>query len=178
MPARGVTTCGLANAQYIARSHYCSVEALQRLNGLRSTEQVRAGSRIRLPGFEPPEAAAIDRDWGEPQAPGWVKLDGRNVSAEVEMIDAGGKLRLKGVRALAAVMQRHEDGPTQSVHPRLALLLSKISDHFGGRPIRVISGFREAGGYTRESSRHVEGRAADIQVAGVPHRAVFESAAR
>ena len=175
VPPRGVTYVRPGQTlSHIARAHDCSVEALQRLNGLRSTEHVRAGSLIRLPGFEPPEAAAIDRDWGEPQAPGWVKVDGRSTSAEVEMIDADGKVRLKGLRALAAVMRRHEEGPPQSVHPRLAVLLTKISDHFGGRPIRVISGFREAGGYTRESSRHLQGRAADIQVAGVPHRAVFE----
>ena len=175
VPPRGVTYVRPGQTlSHIARAHDCSVETLQRLNGLRSTDRVRAGSRIRLPGYEPLEAAAIERDWGPPQAPGWLKIDGRNASAEVEMVDANGKLRLKGVRALAAVMQRNEGGPAQSVHPRLALLLSRISDHFGGRPIRVISGFREAGGYTRESSRHVQGRAADIQVAGVPHRAVFE----
>jgi hypothetical protein len=90
------------------------------------------------------------------------------------MVDASGKVRVKGLRALAAAMRRHEQGPVQSVHPRLAVLLSKIADHFGGRAIRVVSGFREGGGYTRESSRHLQGRAADIQVAGVPHRAVFE----
>lgn len=175
VPPRGVTYVRPGQTlSHIARAHDCSVQTLQRLNGLRGSDQVRAGSVIRLPGFEPAEAAAIDKDWGEPQTPGWVKVDGRNASAEEEMVDAEGRLRLKGLRALAAVMQRNEDGTAQAVHPRLALLLSKISDHFGGRPIRVISGFREAGGYTRESSRHVQGRAADIQVVGVPHRAVFE----
>jgi uncharacterized protein YcbK (DUF882 family) len=175
VPQRGTTYVRPGQTlSHIARAHDCSVEALQRLNGLRGSDRVRAGSVIRLPGFQPVEAQAIDRDWGEPQARGWVKLDGRNASAEVEMVDANGKVRLKGLRELGAVMQRHEDGTPKSVHPRLAMLLSKISDHFGGRPIRVISGFREAGGYTQESSRHLQGRAADIQVAGVPHRAVFE----
>ena len=175
VPQRGVTYVRPGQTlSHIARAHDCSVQTLQRLNGLGSSERVRAGSVIRLPGFGPPEAAALDRDWGPPKAPGWVKLDGRNASAEVEMVDADGKVRLKGVRELAAVMQRHESGTAQGPHPRLAMLLSKISDHFGGQPIRLISGFREAGGYTRESSRHVQGRAADIQVAGVPHRAVFE----
>jgi len=175
VPQRGVTYVRPGQTlSHIARTHDCSVQTLQRLNGLGSSERVRAGSVIRLPGFEPPQAAAIDRDWGPPKAPGWVKLDGRTGSAEVEMIDVDGNVRLKGLRALGAVMQRNESGTAQGAHPRLAMLLSKISDHFGGQPIRVISGFREAGGYTRESSRHVQGRAADIQVAGVPHRAVFE----
>jgi uncharacterized protein YcbK (DUF882 family) len=174
VPQRGVTYVRPGQTlSHIARAHDCSVQTLQRLNGLGSSERVRAGSVIRLPGAGPSEAA-IARDWGPPKAPGWVKLDGRNASAEVEMVDADGKVRLKGVRALANLMQRNESGMAQGVHPRLAMLLSKISDHFGGQPIRVISGFREAGGYTRESSRHVQGRAADIQVAGVPHRAVFD----
>lgn len=173
VPPRGVTYVRPGQTlSHIAKTHGCSVDALQRLNGLRGTTRVRAGSRIKLPGFMP--ADVIKRDWGKPERPGFVELQGRTGRVEVEMVDADGKLRLKGLRALAVVMRRHEDDPTPSVHPRLAVLLSKISDHFGGREIRVISGFREAGGYTRESSRHTQGRAADIQVIGVPPRAIWE----
>lgn len=180
VPQRGVTYVRPGQTlSHIARAHGCSVATLQRMNALQGSGNVRAGSRIQLPGFMPAESAAIDRDWGVSERPGWVVLQGRVAGAApqtvaVELVDAGGQVRLKGLRALGAAMRRDEQGPAQSVHPRLAVLLSKIADHFGGRAIRVVSGFREAGGYTRESSRHVQGRAADIQVAGVPHRAVFE----
>jgi len=177
IPPRGMTYVRPGQTlSHVASAHGCSVEELQHINGLRNSAQVRAGSRIKLPGFmRELRETALDRDWGEPEAPGFVRLLSRTGSAvEVEMVDRDGRVRLKGLRALAELMRRHEDDPAQSAHPRLAVLLSKISDHFGGREIRVVSGFRDARGNTRETSRHTQGRAADIQVAGVSRLAVFE----
>ncbi len=59
-------------------------------------------------------------------------------------------------------------------NPRLAFLLAKISDHFGGKLVRIVSGFREVRGYTRETSRHVIGNASDIHIRGVSNRAIWE----
>ena len=36
----------------------------------------------------------------------------------------------------------------------------------------IVSGYREAGGYTRESSRHTQGHALDIRIQGVPAEAL------
>ena len=52
---------------------------------------------------------------------------------------------------------------------RLIEILARISDHFGGRQISIVSGYRAAGGNTRESSRHTRGHALDIRVRGVPN---------
>jgi hypothetical protein len=65
---------------------------------------------------------------------------------------------------------------TRQPHRRLVRVLAQISDHFGGRPIYVISGFRRPGGYTRETSRHTSGRAMDLRVRGVPITAVRDYA--
>jgi hypothetical protein len=43
-----------------------------------------------------------------------------------------------------------------------------VSDHFGGRPVHVISGYRKAGGNTKKTSRHVAGQAIDFRIEGVP----------
>jgi hypothetical protein len=64
--------------------------------------------------------------------------------------------------------------PDALPNPRLALLLAALSDHFGGREIYLVSGFRKVGGYTQETSRHVHGRATDIRVRGVPKRALWD----
>jgi uncharacterized protein YcbK (DUF882 family)/LysM repeat protein len=173
IPPRGVTYVRPGQTlSHIAREHDCTVEALQRQNGLRAATRLRAGSRLELPGFAP--AALLARDFGQPERPGFATLLGRTAYAEIEIVDADGRVRLGGLRALAELMRRDLADPAHSAHPRLAVLLAKISDHFGGREIRVVSGFREAGGATRETSRHTQGRAADIQVSGVPARAVFE----
>lgn len=58
----------------------------------------------------------------------------------------------------------------------LVEILARISDHFGGREITIVSGYRVAGGYTRESSRHTRGHALDIRIQGVPNTALRDFA--
>jgi hypothetical protein len=53
--------------------------------------------------------------------------------------------------------------------PRLLEVIARISDHFGGRVVHVVSGFRHAGGFTRETSQHTQGHAMDIRIDGVPN---------
>jgi uncharacterized protein YcbK (DUF882 family) len=61
-------------------------------------------------------------------------------------------------------MRERGTDATTRVDDRLIRLLVQVSDHFGGRKLYIISGFRAAGGFTRESSRHVEGKAIDFRM--------------
>ena len=61
-------------------------------------------------------------------------------------------------------MRERQSDATHEVDERLMRLLVQVSDNFGGRKLYIISGFRTAGGYTRESSRHTQGRAVDFRV--------------
>ncbi len=155
----------------LAARHRVSVSELRRTNRLRST-RVRAGQKLLLPGFSAEEQA--DRDWGEPRAPGVVTVVRREERRSIALVDEHGHVRREGLRELGEMMRKHEDDAAREPNPRLALLLAHLSDHFGSRPFTLVSGFREAGGYTRESSRHTRGRAVDVRVQGVPHRAVWE----
>ncbi|MBX3251260.1 MAG: LysM peptidoglycan-binding domain-containing protein [Myxococcales bacterium] len=159
------------NLRALAARHRVSVDDLKRANGLRS-DAVRAGQRLVLPGHLPSEQA--NRDWGSPREPGTVTVVRRGERVAVPLVDGEGRVRRQGLRSLGELMKRHEDDELQEPNPRLGKLLARLSDHFGGRPITIISGFREAGGYTRESSRHTKGRAVDIRIQGVPHRAIWE----
>lgn len=169
----------------IARSHRCSVAELKRVNRIRG--HLRVGRRLRLPGYEP--RAHKPKDWGKPPHPGVVTLRNGDTQVEVPLVDASGRVLDAGLLQLGALMTRRpggrdsqdgldnegaQQGQAQRPHPRLARLLAHLSDHFGGRPITLISGFRAAGGYTRLTSRHVEGRATDIRIAGVGNRRLWE----
>lgn len=157
----------------IARAHDCTTEELMALNRLRRGAVLRVGRRLLLPGYQAAEAAR-PRDYGRPAAPGTVRLRRRDEVVTVALVDAERRVTREGVEALARLMRRHDDDPAELPHPRLPLLLAAISDHFGGREITIVSGRREAGGYTRETSRHTEGRATDIRVQGVPMRALWD----
>jgi hypothetical protein len=68
-------------------------------------------------------------------------------------------------------MLRH--GPTSAqtaIDPRLVTMVGMVSDHFGGRPLNVVSGFRPYSPtqYTAHSNHNV-GRAMDFNVEGVPN---------
>ena len=173
VPPRGVTYVRAGQTlSHIARKHDCTVAELKRLNRIRKNTRLRAGQRLILPGYLPEEARV--RDWGKPDRPGLVKVRRREELVEVRLVDERGRVSEHGLRQLGRLMRRQDDDPVQVPHPRLALLIARISDHFGGRELTLVSGFREAGGYTRERSRHIAGRAADIRVREVPRRVLWE----
>ena len=53
------------------------------------------------------------------------------------------------------------------MNDRLLTLMAQVSDHFGGRPLRVVSGYRTTSWV--EESKHPLGRACDFVVLGVPN---------
>lgn len=71
--------------------------------------------------------------------------------------------------------------PAEWIESRLTPLcaaLEVIRAEFGGRPIKVISGYRPLE-YNRklgsdDTSQHVQGRAADFQIAGVSPKAIWD----
>jgi hypothetical protein len=66
---------------------------------------------------------------------------------------------------------RFADGRSHPINARLLRQLAVVSDHFGGRRVHVISGFRpfRRGQWTPHSNHNV-GRAMDFRVEGVPNR--------
>jgi uncharacterized protein YcbK (DUF882 family) len=160
--------------QRIARHHGCSVDALARQNRLTDRSTLRVGQELRLPGFAAVSTEAVERDWGEPERPGYVRFSGRTNDAEVQLVDESRRVHPEGLRVLGQVLRHDEEDPVDVPDPRLAAMLALVSDHFGGRPIIIVSGFREARGYTSEESRHVSGNAADIRIEGVPARLIWD----
>ncbi len=178
VPDRGVTYVGRGDTlSELARRHRCSVATLARLNRLRPGAPLRVGMRLVLPGYVPDFAP---REWGEPDEPGVVTLlrDSRRV--RVRLVDEASRVRKEGLDQLSALLRREDEPADQdrSADPRLALLLAMLSDEFGGRPLAVVSGFRDAERFTEESRRHVASAAADIRIAGVPYRALWERCRR
>ncbi len=157
---------------HVARRVRISTEELRRTNRLRRGRTLRVGQRLLMPGYSPEERA--DRDFGDPEVPGRVTFVRRGERVQLQLVDDEGRVREEVLLALGAMMRRHDDDEAAAPNPRLALLLARLSDHFGGRPIQIVSGYRQAGGYTRETSRHTHGRATDIRIRGVPNRTLWE----
>jgi uncharacterized protein YcbK (DUF882 family) len=101
-----------------------------------------------------------------PKVRGYVTLIGYSDSWKGHIVRRGSvqPAALKRISELLGA----EDG--ERVPTRLLELLSNVSDTFGGRPIRVVSGFRESS-YVAES-KHKTGHAIDFSIPGVPNSAV------
>ncbi|MBX3271869.1 MAG: LysM peptidoglycan-binding domain-containing protein [Sandaracinaceae bacterium] len=175
VPERGIHYVGHGETlASIARQNGCSVTDLQRLNRL-SGDSLRLGQRLQLPGFasiQEQETAA--RRWGRPRSPGVARLYRRagDRRVRVRLLDSRGRARSAARRSLQELMRtnprnRADSGPLPP--PRLIEILARVSDHFGGREITIVSGYRPAGGYTRETSQHIAGNALDLRVRGVPN---------
>jgi uncharacterized protein YcbK (DUF882 family) len=85
-------------------------------------------------------------------------------------LDSNGRLRPSAVRALNALFGA--GGRHPALPERLIRLLVRVSDTFGGRPIRVVSGYRTSSYY--EDSRHKLSSAVDFRVHGVPNAVICE----
>ena len=172
IPERGVHYVRRGDSlSEIAREHHVSVRDLARANRLRPDSAVRIGQRLLIPGHDAVEAREeAERRWGRPRNPGLVKLFrvSTGETLRVRLVDDRGRSRNR--RRLAHLMRHSQTNREHLPDRRLMQVLTQVSDHFGGRQINVLSGFRPAGGNTQEDSRHVSGDAIDLRISGVNNR--------
>lgn len=69
---------------------------------------------------------------------------------------------------LREFMRCRRSGHTLDMDPELVRLLMRISQHFGGAELQIISAHRKPDGVvTSESSQHAKGTASDIRIEGI-----------
>lgn len=110
---------------------------------------------------------------GRPQTPGLLKVRRLATNEEFSVrVSTRGKTGAEATKKFAWMM-RSPSGQSHAIEPRLMSLLGTVSDHFAGRKIEVISGYRPFSPkqYTPHS-RHNHGRAVDFRVIGVPNETV------
>ena len=108
-----------------------------------------------------------------PTRRGFVRLAHGAEKLEIQLVNRRGHLAPAALAGLSRILRFYPSGAKTSIDPRLAALVGEVSDHFGGRPIRVVSGFRPytPAQYTPHSNHNV-GRAMDFSIEGVPNPVV------
>lgn len=189
--ARGHTIESIANRYHVP------VKAIVEANKLKHPNRLKVGETLIIPGVKDAGgkggAAAKDSAKGakigepkpdakkkpptyamKPKAPGMLHL-ARLATSEEATFRAADK---KGHTAPAALktmekLLRSTSGQTKPINPRLVALATIVSDHFGGRKIEVISGFRPYSPTQHTAhSNHNVGNAMDFRVVGVPNEVV------
>lgn len=178
----------------IARRYGVSVKALAHANAIRPTDAIRAGDELVIPApwdldgqaarqwrqtrASRTETASDEpqRNWRVYRKPAWrrgyITLSSPNGRKRWSgyVVGPGNVLLPLARKKVTEVLASWRTGKTTTIDARLVRLIAQVSDTFGGRTIRVVSGYREHSHAAR--SRHPRGRALDFSVEGVPNWAV------
>jgi len=88
---------------------------------------------------------------------------------KVNIYNPDGSYNEDSLQRLAHILRCKRTGQERPMEPRLMALLSHVYDHFGGRRLEVVSGFRFQ---RRTTSHHFSGTATDIRVEGIDAKKV------
>lgn len=156
----------------IAKKYGVTVQAIASANKLKDPTKLKPGQKLTIPAAKGNAAAKAKSYEAVPKHPGQAVLIrfGTKETQTLKLVDKKHKL-VPGVLPRMARMMRF--GPLNLEHPvdpRLVGLLAQVSDHFGGKAIEIVSGFRPKTPtqYTPHSNHNV-GKAIDMRVQGVPN---------
>ena len=159
--------------ELIARRYHVSVAALCRANGIERDSIIRPGQSLTIPrGGSDSLPSSKDTSFGRylraPKTKGRVALASHSQRFEGVVFDKKGKLLPAAANGIQRVLAT--GGARPRADQRLVRLLVMVSDRFGGRPLRVVSGYRTTSFF--EGSKHKSSRAVDFSIPGVPNEAL------
>lgn len=176
--AEGLTTHTVYAGQTlgkIAKRYRVSVDDLCRVNSIPRSLRLRPGQKLVIPDEKwkeaparAPHASKRWQDYAEkPRRRGYVVLESPTRKWRGFIVSSRGKVIKKAQGEVERMLASWRTGKRHPIDARLIRLLATISDNFGGRTIRVVSGYRERS-YAVES-KHKVGRALDFSIPGVPN---------
>jgi uncharacterized protein YcbK (DUF882 family) len=92
---------------------------------------------------------------------------------EVNIYNADGSYNLDALEQASHVLRCRRTDTEKPMDPQLLMLLSHVYDHFGSKPIEIVSGYRNQ---RKQTSNHFKGTASDIRINGVPAKKIREFA--
>lgn len=152
----------------VAARYGTSVRVVAAANGLDSETAIKTGQRLVVPLHLRPGGGD---DWlryaRSSKQPGALHLYTYTSRFQGRVL-ADGRVLPDARRAISALLGAKGERPP--IADRLLRLLVRVSDTFGGRPVRVVSGFRKSSFYS--DSRHPRSEAVDFSIPGVPNAAL------
>ena len=156
----------------IAKRYQVSLDALCAANGITRHAKLRTGQMLTIPRPGDPISSLDGSGGRKPPRVGLHKgyLDLFTYSGRFH----GYALNKKGKVTPAAQTEVSKlfgaTGTHPATDPELIRVLTRVSDKFGGRPIRIVSGYRTRSFF--EDSRHKSSRAVDFSIPGVDNATV------
>lgn len=124
-------------------------------------------------GHVVPEAALRDAPLPRPSGNLHLVFPGVKDEVEVNIYNADGSYNIDSLEQASHVLRCRRTDTEKPIDPQLLMLLSHVYDHFGGKPLEIVSGYRNQ---RKQTSNHFKGTASDIRIAGVPPKKIREFA--
>ncbi len=162
----------------IAARYAVPTTDLCRINRLKDAALIRVGQRLKIPVTEQNARLTQPRPWSKYARKtferGRVTLTTPGGNWTGQVLDEAGNVLPEARQHIQLLLASWETGRRVQIalHPRLYQLIVTVSDEFGGRPICVVSGYRERS-FARDS-KHRVGRALDFSIPGVPNTAIID----
>jgi uncharacterized protein YcbK (DUF882 family) len=139
----------------VARHHHVGVRAVAQANHLKETALLSPGQTLIVPQRDVPGAER-----------GTIRAERSGEKVRIRVRDSRGHISDSALKAFQNLMR--QGAASFPVDPRLLALVSVVSDHFGGRTLEVVSGYRTytSTQYTPHSNHNL-GRALDFKIDGV-----------
>jgi uncharacterized protein YcbK (DUF882 family) len=83
---------------------------------------------------------------------------------KVNIYNPDGSYNVDALDQLNHILRCRRTDTETTMDPQLITMLAHIYDHFGGKPLEIVSGYRNQ---RKQTSNHFKGRATDIRIAGV-----------
>lgn len=103
-----------------------------------------------------------------PQPSGDLRIVGAGLKdeqpAEVNIFNGDGSYDIEALEEVNYALRCRRTDVEKPIDPRLVTLLSHVYDHFGGKTLEVVSGYRNQ---RKKTSNHFKGTAADVRIQGV-----------
>jgi len=98
-----------------------------------------------------------------------VSVNNPTDRAKVNIYNKDGSYSLESLEELNLVLRCRRTDDEKPIDVQLLTWMSAIYDHFGGKPLQIVSGYRNQ---RKQTSNHFKGRAMDIRIAGVSPKQV------
>ena len=102
-----------------------------------------------------------------------VSLANPSDRAKVNIYNPDGSYSINAEEELNFVLRCRRTDSEKAIDVQLLTWMSLIYDHFGGKPLQIVSGYRNQ---RKQSSNHFKGRAMDIRIEGVAPKKVRDFA--
>lgn len=162
----------------IAARYAVSTADLHRINRLGKKSLIRIGQHLHIPVTRENAHLTRPKPWTKYARTsferGKVTLTTMGGNWSGKVLNEKREILPLARKYIQSLLASWETGRKVQValHPRLYELIVRVSDEFGGRPIRVVSGYRQSS-YARHS-KHRLGRALDFSIPGVPNTALVD----